>query len=129
MKTLLVTLILLVFYSNIYPQNTDSKIDIKKITGLWYLPYHAQPTENIVFEKAKEGKMQWGSYISIEENGEVVVGHSARCGNDPNRFKNSGTWSFDAEKRIISFSIDVHKKGKVFVIQDISQNQLIFSQK
>ncbi|MDF1547770.1 MAG: hypothetical protein P1P88_08095 [Bacteroidales bacterium] len=124
MKTVLIMLALQL--SNfVFSQSSSNVIDRRGIVGHWDLPYNSKPQKELVFEKAKEGEMRWGKYLVLFEDGELTVGYSAPCGNDNNRFRDSGTWTYNTKSRKITFSIDVHGRGKVFYVKKASIEKLI----
>lgn len=126
MKTVLIMLALLL--SNfVLSQSFNNVTDRREIVGHWYLSYNSKPQKELVFEKAKEDEMRWGKYIVLFEDGELTVGYSAPCGNDTNRFRDSGTWTYNPKSRKITFSIDVHGRGKVFIVKKASVEKMILN--
>ncbi len=122
MKKLILFVLLLGLCFNLTAQNRDYK---EKLTGTWYLPFQADDKKELTFEKDSFDKYQWGNYITILSNGELIVGYSAPCGNDPNIFRQQGKWKYNDKTNEFSSSISIYKRGKQFKIVELTNRKLI----
>ena len=125
MKTSLAIILFLFISVMGFSQNSENESDIDKLAGKWFLSHQTAKGGGMLFEKAKPNDFRWGDYITILANGELIVGHSARCGNDTKIFRNYGKWTYNSDSKKIETSIAVHKKGNVFGVKFISDSKIV----
>lgn len=96
----------------------------ENIIGKWYFEHQNSKDNILIYKKQQPNTIKFGNYLNFGNEGIITVGRSAQCGNDPNIFRNTGTWEINPKTAELNTSTEILKKGKSFKIIKITRSEL-----